>query len=259
MMQIQLLKLATLLFAFSMCEAGVLADESNKTEAQSKKEAAASEALRQKVAKNIGAILDGLKVSRVQKTKVKSLTSETQWKAAVSAFKTTRGEEIHDHAHKVFPKTIPTLMQKFMPTYMRSKIMATRKKGRLGPPSRAEIAQIQKDAKTKIQPQIRKTVMPALDKLKDERIAELHKDEKVMTRVITDRVIKVSLLGKEGTKQFAAAVDKAGYPATLTTGEDKVLNERAVKMLKELDLKKIVQASDLQADISKSVNTPSVP
>ena len=106
-MQIQLLKLATLLFAISLCETGVLADESSKKETQSKKEAAASEALRQKVAKNIGAIVDGLKVSRVQKAKVESLTTETQWKAAVSAFKTTRGEEIHTHAHKLFPKTIP--------------------------------------------------------------------------------------------------------------------------------------------------------
>ncbi len=245
MMQIQPLKLAALLLALNLLAASVSADEGTKEKTQSKKEAAASEALRQKVATNIAAIVDGLKVSRVQKAKVKSLTSETQWKAAVSAFKTTRGEEIHDHAHKLFPKTIPTLMQKFMPTYMRSKIMAARKKGRRGPPSRAEIAQIQKDAKTKIQPQMRKTVMPALDKLKDERIAELHKDEKVMTRVIADRVIKVGLLGKEGTKQFAAAVDKAGYAATLTTGEDKVLNDRAVKMLQSLDLKKIVQAAGL--------------
>lgn len=209
------------------------------------KVAAAEEALRQKVAGNIESIVDGLGASRGQKAKVKSLTSESQWKVAVSAFRTSRGEEIHTHAHKIVPKTIPGLMQKFMPGYMRSKIMASRRKGRRGPPSRAEIVQIQKDARTKIEPQMRKTVMPKLDKLKDERIAELHKDEIVMTRVIADRVIKVNALGKDGTKKFLIALGKAGYPATLTSGEDKVLNGRTAKMLESLDLKEVVKAAGL--------------
>ena len=52
------------------------------------KEAAAEEALRQKVAENIESIVDGLGATRTQKAKVKSLTSESQWKAAVSAFRT---------------------------------------------------------------------------------------------------------------------------------------------------------------------------
>lgn len=206
---------------------------------------AAAEALRKKVAANIESIVGGLDVGTARKAKVKSLTSESQWKLAVTAFKTTRGDEIHDHAHKIVPKTIPGLMQKFMPGYMRSKIMASRRKGRRGPPSRAEIAQIQKDARTKIEPQMRKTVMPALDKLMQERVAELHQDEKVMTRVIADRIIKVKLLGTDGTKQFTVALDKAGYPATLTTSDDEVLNERTEKMLKALDLKEIVKAAGL--------------
>lgn len=206
---------------------------------------AAEEALRKKVAGNIESIVDGLKVSRVQKAKARALTSESQWKLAVDAFETTRGEEIHDHAHKIVPKTIPGLMQKFMPGYMRSKIMASRRKGRRGPPSRTEIAQIQKDARTKIEPQMRKTVMPTLDKLKQERITQLTRDEKVMTRLLADRIIKVKVLGTDGTNQFAAAVDKAGYPATLTMGEDKVLNERTTEMLKALDLKEIVKAAGL--------------
>lgn len=209
------------------------------------KEAAAEEALRQKVADNIESIIDGLGASRSQKAKVKSLTSESQWKIAVSAFRTSRGEEIHTHAHKIVPKTIHGLMQKFMPGYMRSKIMASRRKGRRGPPSRAEISQIQKDARTRIEPQMRKTVMPRLDKLKDERVAELHKDENVMTRVIADRVIKVNVLGKEGTTKFVTALNKAGYSAALTSGEDKVLNERTKKMLESLDLKEIVKAAGL--------------
>ncbi len=214
-------------------------------EKKAKEEAAAEEALRQKVASNIESIVSGLRISRIQKSKVKALTSESQWKQAVSAFATARGDEIHDEAHKIVPKTIPGLMQKFMPTYMRSKIMASRRKARKGPPSRAEIAQIQKDARTKIEPQMRKTVMPALDKLKQERVAELQKDEKVMTRVMADRVIKVGALGKDGTKQFKAALDKAGYPVSLTTGEDSVMNERTKKMLSDLDLNQIAKAAGL--------------
>lgn len=212
---------------------------------KAKEEAAAEEALRQKVASNIESIVEGLKISRAQKSKAKALTSESQWKQAASAFAAARGDEIHDEAHKIVPKTIPGLMQKFMPTYMRSKIMASRRKARKGPPSRAEIAQIQKDARTKIEPQMRKTVMPALDTLKQERVAELRKDEKVMTRVMADRIIKVGALGKDGTKQFSTALDKAGYPATLTTGEDSVMNDRTKKMLNSLDLQKIVKAAGL--------------
>lgn len=221
------------------------AAEKAKKAAEEAAARAAEEALRKKVAGNIETIVGGLNISRSQKAKAKALTSESQWKLAITAFKTTRGDEIHDHAHKIVPKTIPGLMQKFMPTYMRSKIMASRRKGRRGPPSRAEIAQIQKDARTKVEPQMRKTVMPALDKLKQERVAELQKDEKVMTRVLADRIIKVNVLGTDGTKQFAATLDKAGYPATLTTGEDKVLNERTTKMLGALDLNKIVKAAGL--------------
>ena len=212
---------------------------------QTAREAAAEEALRQKVESNIESIVGSFDVSRIGKAKAKSLTSESQWKLAISAFRTARGEEIHTIAHKIVPKTIPGLMRKFMPAYMRSKIMPTRRKARRGPPSRAEIVQIQEDARTKVEPQIRKTVMPMLDKLKDQRIAELRKDEKVMTRVIADRIIKVNALGKSGTKTFVTALDKAGYRATLTSGEDKALNDRTKKMLESLDLKEMVKAAGL--------------
>lgn len=214
-------------------------------EEKAKEEAEAEEALRQKVVSNIESVVSGLRISRIQKSKVKALISESQWNQAVSAFAAARGDEIHDEAHKIVPKTIPGLMQKFMPTYMRSKIMASRRQGRKGPPSKAEIAEIQKDARSKVEPQMRKTVMPALDRLKQERVAELQKDEKVMTRVMADRIIKVGALGKDGTKQFEAALDKAGYPASLTTGEDSVMNDRTKKMLSDLDLNEIVKAAGL--------------
>ena len=214
-------------------------------EEKAKEEAAAEEALRQKVVSKIESLVDELKVSRVQKGKVKALTSEAQWKQAVSGFAAARTAEIHDEAHKIVPQTIPGLMQKFMPTYMRSKMMASRREGRRGPPSKAEIAAIQKDARSKVEPQMRKTVMPALEKLTQERIGELQKDEKVMTRVMADRIIKVGALGKDGTKQFETALEKAGYLPALTSGGDEVLNERTQKMLSDLDLNQIVKAAGL--------------
>ena len=82
-------------------------------------------------------------------------------------------------------------------------------------------------------------------RLKQERVDELLKDEKTMTRVLADRIIKTEVLGKAGTKQFALALDEAGYPASLTSGADPVLNTRTKKMLNAIDIEKIVKAAGL--------------
>ncbi len=233
--------------SFAMLATATSADEiaAGKKTTDPQAVQAAEEALRLKAVGNINSVVVKLDISPAQRTKVKALTSETQWKAAVKAFQTSRGEEIRDHTHKIVSQTIPALMQKFMPTYMRSKIMASRRKGRRGPPSAAEIFQIQTDARTKTQPAMRKAVMSELEKLMQKRVDELLKDEKTMTRVLADRIIKTEVLGKAGTKQFALALEKAGYPASLTSGADSVLNIRTKKMLNALDLRKIVKAAGL--------------
>jgi len=232
---------------FAMLANATSADElpAGKQTTASQAARAAEEALRRKAVANINSVVAKLDISSAQNRKVKAIASEAQWKPAVKAFQTSRGDEIHDHAHKIVSQTIPGLMQKFMPTYMRSKIMASRQQGRRGPPSAAEISQIQTDARTKIQPVMRKAVMPELDKLEQERVDELLKDEKTMTRVLADRIIKTEVLGKAGTKQFALALDEAGYPASLTTGADSVLNTRTKKMLNAIDLEEIVKAAGL--------------
>ena len=92
---------------------------------------------------------------------------------------------------------------------------------------------------------MRKTVMPSLDKLTATRLAEMLQDEKAMTRMLADRIIKGNVFGDAGTKDFKSALDKAGYPASLTTGADTVLNDRTTKMLKAIDLKQIVKAAGL--------------
>ena len=246
-MQNATIRILALTLLFAVPSTAMSADDiaAGKKTIDLKAARAAEEALRRKAVENINSVVAKLDISAAQRTKVKALTSKMQWNAAVEAFRTSRGEEIHDHAHQVASQSIPVLMQKFMPTYMRSKIMASRKKGRRGPPSAAEISRIQTDARTKIQPVMRKTVMPALDQLRQERTDELLKDEKTMTRVLADRIIKTEVLGKAETKQFAVALDEAGYPASLTTGADSVLNTRTNKMLNAIDLKEIVKAAGL--------------
>jgi hypothetical protein len=250
----------TLFLFFACCFLQASADEStkqgnpksvkpapSKADIQQAKLAAAKHAeLRGKATKNVETLLAKLELTSSQQAKVKALSSKQQWDATVSAFKTARENEIHDHAHKLAAKTIPGMMQKFMPGYMMGKISAQRRKQRKrGPPSGAEIAKIRKDAQSKMQPAMRKTVMPALDKLTKARLTEMLVDEKTLTRLLADRIIKSAVLGKDGTKEFASALEKAGYSASLTAGQDGLLNDRTVKMLKSIDLKKVAKTAGL--------------
>lgn len=249
-------RLKTILCLLSICcllETS-LADETNNGKPatakvdskQAKLDAARQAAVRAKATNNIASLVAKLDLTSTQQAKVTALLSEQQIDTAVSAFKTGRETEIHDHAHKLVAKTIPPMMQKFMPGYMMAKISAQRRKqGRRGPPSGAEIGKIRRDAQSKMQPAMRKTVMPALDKLTKARVTELLADEKTLTRILADRIIKSDVLGKDGTKAFASALEKAGYTASLTSGQDALLNDRTVKMLKSIDLKQVAQSAGL--------------
>ena len=211
-----------------------------------KEEKVRMEALRQKVASNISMLVEPLKLTRSQKTRVKALLGENQWKTAIETFKSTREPEIHDHAHNVAKTTIPGMMRKFMPSYMQKKIMAQRRaQKRRGPPSRSEIANIQKDAQSKMRPAMQKIVMPGLESLSETRLTELVNDEKVLTRMTGDRIIKSRILDKDDSKKLSTALDKAGYPATLTTGADPLLNDRMKKMVNEIDIAKVAQSVGL--------------
>lgn len=204
------------------------------------------EAARLKATKNIEAVVNRLDLSAVQRAKIKALLSKEQWNAAVSAFSTARETEIHDDAHNLARKTIPGMMQKFMPVYMSSKISAQRRKEkRRGPPSPSEIAKIRQEAQAKMQPAMRKVVMPALDELTHDRLGEMLGDPQVMTRMLADRIIKADILGAAGTKQFEMELKNAKYAAELTTGGDAVLNERTKKMLEGIDLKAVAKSAGL--------------
>ena len=211
-----------------------------------KEEKARLEALRQKVVSNISMLVEPLKLTRSQKARVNALLGEDQFETAIEAFKSTREPEIHDHAHNVAKTTIPGMMRKFMPSYMQKKIMAQRRaQKRRGPPSRNEIASIQKDAQSKMRPAMQKIVMPGLESLSETRLTELVNDEKVLTRMTGDRIIKSRILDKDDSKKLSTALDKAGYPATLTTGADPLLNDRMKKMVNEIDIAKVAQSVGL--------------
>jgi len=111
---IRLLALSLLFGSFATATSAVQKAKSKKA-SDTKAPQAAEKALRLKVVGNIESIVAKLNLSSAQKAKVKALTSESQWKQAVTAFETSRGTEIHDHAHQIVPKTIPGMMQKFMP------------------------------------------------------------------------------------------------------------------------------------------------
>ena len=204
------------------------------------------EALRQRVASKITALVEPLKLTRSQKARVNALLGEDQWETAVETFRSTRESEIHEHAHNVAKTTIPGIMRKFMPAYMQKKIMAQRRaQKRRGPPSRSEIANIQKDAQSKMRPAMQKIVMPSLEAFTEVRLAELENDKKVLTRIIGDRILKGRILSDDDSKSFETAMDKAGYPASLTTGEDSVLNDRMKKMIDEIDIMQVAKSVGL--------------
>jgi hypothetical protein len=209
-------------------------------------EKARLEALRQKVVSNISMLVEPLKLTRSQNARLNALLGEDQFETAVETFKSTREAEIHDHAHNVAKTTIPGMMRKFMPSYMQKKIMAQRRaQKRRGPPSRDEIAGIQKDAQSKMRPAMQKIVMPSLESLSDTRLTELVNDEKVLTRMMGDRILKSRILDEGNSKRLSTALEKAGYPATLTTGEDSVLNDRTKKMIDKIDIAKVAQSVGL--------------
>ena len=211
-----------------------------------KEEKARREALRQKVVSNISMLVEPLNLTRSQNSRVNALLVEYQFETAIETFKSTREAEIHDLAHNVTKTTIPGMMRKFMPSYMQKKMMAQRRaQKRRGPPSRDEIASIQKDAQSKMHPAMQKIVMPSLESLSETRLNELVNDEKVLTRMMGDRILKSRILDEGESKNFSTALEKAGYPAKLTTGADSVLNDRMKKMIDEIDIAKVAQSVGL--------------
>ncbi|MEK6233300.1 MAG: hypothetical protein N2C14_01160, partial [Planctomycetales bacterium] len=73
----------------------------------------------------------------------------------------------------------------------------------------------------------------------------LVQDEKVITRMLADRIIQINVLGREATALLKKDLAASDYPASLTTGPDAQLAERVQKMLKELDLTAIAKRAGL--------------
>ena len=92
----------------------------------------------------------------------------------------------------------------------------------------------QEAMRTRISP----TLMANLNKLADERIAELMADKKVLVRTLAEKVSDIVLTeGQQGN--FDKLLSAAGYPGELIHGADAVLTDRGKKMAAEVAEAKI--------------------
>ena len=197
----------------------------------------ASGQLLAKVKANLHDVLIAAKIDAQTRNRAEDFVKTSQWDAVQEHLQTTRKAEMQEHAHALVEKELPTIIQGFMPDYMRSKIMAQRAGRKAGPPSKAAINSVRQEAMAKRRPEMREIVMPALDKLATERVVELTQDDKVMTRLFADQLIRSNLLGAKESAAFSIELERAGYSPSLATGGDAQLEERTREMLKGLDLK----------------------
>lgn len=202
--------------------------------------------LRLKVAKNIMQIVKKLDQPERIELSAEAYFEKERWARSLASFQLARAKEIHVQAHGLVKSTMPEIMQKFMPKYMQAKIMAERKaKKAKGPPSAAEIDKIRADAMAKMQPAMQMTIMPALEKLAKERMDEILKDEKVLTRAMAEQIIKGNFLPDAATARFKTELDKTGYPASLVNGADPILNDRARMMIQSIDIAAVAKKAGL--------------
>lgn len=208
------------------------------------------EQLRLTVTKNITQLIRKLSQPSQVESAAQPYFDKIRWNAELASFQAARTREIHDHAHGMVKDSMPTIMKNFMSKHMQAKIMAERKAKKAGgPPSAAEIEKIRANAKAKMEPamqeEMKKKVMPALEKLAAERMAELLTDEKVLTRALAERIMEGNALGEDTIAAFKKELDKAGYPAALIRGLDPVLNSRARKLIDSIDIAAVAKRAGL--------------
>lgn len=209
-----------------------------------------AEQLRLAVAKNVMQLIKRTGPSEQTELAAQVYFEKIRWNAELATFQAGRTREIHDHAHGMVKDSMPGIMKNFMPKYMQAKIMAERKAKKAGgPPSAAEIEKIRANVKEKMEPamqeEMKKKVMPALEKLAAERMAELLKDEKILTRALAERIMDGKSLSDAAIANFKGELDKAGYPASLIRGADPVLNSRAKKLIESIDIAAVAKKAGL--------------
>jgi hypothetical protein len=96
-----------------------------------------------------------------------------------------------------------------------------------------------------MQEEMKKNIMPALEKLAAERMAEMLKDEKILTRALAERILDGNSLSDAVIANFKGELDKAGYPASLIRGTDPVLNDRAKSLIESIDIAGVAKKAGL--------------
>lgn len=233
--------MAMFLGCFVVCDESV-AQKNDETPPQR----AENEQLRRNVAKNVMQIVKKLEQPEQIEMLALAYFEKQRWEKTLASFQTARTDEIRGPAHALIKSEMPEIMQKFMPKYMQAKIMAERmaKKAK-GPPSPAEIEKIRTDTMGKMQPAMQATVMPALEKLTRQRMDEMLKDEKVLTRILAEQIIKGKFLPDTAVAKFKTELEKAGYPESQITGADSILNGRVRKMIQTIDIAAIAKEAGL--------------
>ena len=183
-------------------------------------------------------ILDKLDLTAEQQGRAKGVMSDDTWALISDGFRTKRRGEIFREAHRLMPQYMRMLIQPKMMQYNMAKNMAHRMKNQLGPPSAEELKAIRDKNRQTMRGKIAPTLMANLNKLADERIAELMADKKVLVRALGEKVSEI-VLTEEQQAAFDKALSAAGYPSELIHGADAILIERGKKMAAQVAAEKI--------------------
>lgn len=199
------------------------------------------EELRDAVTQNLMEVLASVEAGADARSKLKAFLTQEQWAAGVTLFRVLRRDEVHMINHHKVHDLVPRLLEE----YLRESISANIASGD-GRFSKAELVAMQmvRDKYT-MWKTMRGFVMPPLQKLTDLRADEWLQDEKVMTRMIADRLIEKKVFDDILSQQFATALSRAGYPASLANGPDEELEQQTKNMLQKIELKAVANKAGL--------------
>lgn len=195
-------------------------------------------------------MLATLDLTDEQKQKANAAMTDDAWTATLKTFGKRRGGEIRQSTHKTVPEVMPTIMMPKMMKYNMQKIMKERMAKKAGPPTPEEIAAIRAANQERMRVKIAPAIMANVGELTAKRVEELLLDKQVLVRVLADNVAAAAL-AEEQTEKLDKVLTDAGYPAELTHGPDRVLEERVHKMLETLAEEAIAEMKEADGNAGK--------
>ena len=205
-------------------------------------EAIADEHMWNAVKHNLSGVLTMMGAEADVRSKVDAFLTNDQWAATATLFRVLRRDEVHMINHHEVHNLVPQLLDDYLKEAVSSRI--TSGDGRF---TREELVAMQmvRD-KYVMWKTIRGFVMPPLQALTDAHADAWLRDERVMTRMMADRLIEKNVLGDELNRPFASALSKAGFAASLANGPDEDLHRRTKQMLHAIDLQAVAAKAGLE-------------